>query len=72
MLAYTREQAAAVVGPMSVDSFARHVQPYLKVVRVGRLRLYPVAELERWLRENAERPLPSSTPRQNATAGPGG
>jgi hypothetical protein len=30
------------------------VQPDLRVVRRGKLRLFPVSELERWLRENAE------------------
>jgi len=49
-LALTREEAAAAVG-MSLDSFERHVQPTLRLVRRGRLRLVPVGELERWLRE---------------------
>ena len=39
---------------MSVDSFERHVQPTLRLVRLGRMRLVPVPELERWLSENAE------------------
>jgi hypothetical protein len=55
-LALTREEAAAACG-MSLDSFERHVQPTLRLVRRGRLRLVPVAELERWLAENAERAL---------------
>jgi hypothetical protein len=38
---------------MSLRSFQRHVQPHLRCVYVGRVRLYPVSELERWLRENA-------------------
>jgi hypothetical protein len=55
-LALTREEAAAAIG-MSVDSFERHVQPTLRLVRRGRLRLVPVGELERWLSENAERAI---------------
>ena len=53
-LALTRQDAAAAIG-MSLDSFERHVQPTLRLVRRGRLRLVPVAELERWLSENAQR-----------------
>jgi hypothetical protein len=53
-LALTREEAAAAIG-MSLDSFERHVQPTLRLVRLGRMRLVPVAELDSWLSENAER-----------------
>ena len=42
---------------MSVDSLERHVLPDLRVIRRGRLVLIPVAELERWANENAERTL---------------
>lgn len=55
-LALTREEAAAAIG-MSLDSFERHVQPTLRLCRLGRLRLVPVRELERWLEENAETTL---------------
>ncbi len=55
-LALTREEAAAAVG-MSLDSFERHVQPTLRLVRLGRMRLVPIAELERWLDEHAERTI---------------
>lgn len=51
-LALPRRQAAEALG-MSLRSFQRHVQPHLRCVYVGRVRLYPVSELERWLRENA-------------------
>jgi excisionase family DNA binding protein len=51
-LALTKAEAAAALG-VSIDSFERHVQPNLRIVRRGRLRLIPVAELDRWLRENA-------------------
>jgi len=42
---------------MSLDSFERHVQPSLRLVRLGRMRLVPIGELERWLAEHAERTL---------------
>jgi hypothetical protein len=43
---------------MSVDSFERYVMADVRCVRRGRLRLFPVSELERWANENAERTLP--------------
>ncbi len=52
-LAYSKPQAATALG-ISINSFERHVQPELRVVRRGKLRLFPATELERWLRENAE------------------
>ena len=55
-IALTRAEAAEALG-MSLDSFERHAQPELRLVRRGRLRLVPVRELERWLDRNAERPL---------------
>ena len=55
-LSLNKREAAVCLG-LSVDSFERHVQPDLRVIRRGRLRLFPVAELERWIAENAERPL---------------
>jgi hypothetical protein len=53
-LALSREEAAAALG-MSIDSFERHVQPDLRLLRLGRMRLVPVRELERWAEEHAER-----------------
>lgn len=53
-LALDREEAAAALG-MSLDSFERHVQPTVRMVRLGRMRLVPIAELERWLADHAER-----------------
>lgn len=50
----TKSEAAQSLG-MSVDSFERYVQPFVRAVRKGRLRLYRVAELERWAEENAAR-----------------
>jgi len=55
-LALTRPEAATALG-MSVNSFERHVQPELRLVRRGKLRLIPVAEIERWLDQNADRAI---------------
>jgi len=55
-LALKREEAAAALG-MGLDSFERHVQPTIRLVRLGRMRLVPIRELERWLDEHAERTL---------------
>lgn len=55
-VALTRAEAAASLG-MSLDSFERHVQPELRLVRRGSLRLVPVAELARWVDDAAERAL---------------
>jgi hypothetical protein len=55
-IALTREEAAAALG-MGVTSFETYVQPNLRLIRRGKLRLFPVAELERWAHENAEHVL---------------
>ena len=52
-VALTRPEAAAAVG-MSVDSFDRYVAGHVRCIRCGSMRLYPVAELERWADEKAE------------------
>ena len=52
-IALSKEQAAAVLG-MSADSFERYVQPHVPCIRRNRLRLYRVADLERWAAANAE------------------
>jgi hypothetical protein len=52
-LALTRQEAAAALG-MSIKSFERQVQPELRLVRRGKLRLIPVREIERWLEENSD------------------
>lgn len=51
-LGLTVEEAAEAVG-MSESSFKRHVQPELRIVRRGSLRIIPVPEIERWLETNA-------------------
>ena len=55
-VALSRQEAAMSLG-MSLDSFERHVQPELRLIRRGKLRLVPLAELERWANENAESAL---------------
>jgi excisionase family DNA binding protein len=55
-LALTKAEAADALG-MSVDHFERHVMADLRIVRSGRLRLIPVAELEAWLGRSASRSL---------------
>jgi hypothetical protein len=47
-----REDAARAMA-MSLDSFERHVEPHLKRVHVGRMRLIPVAELKRFVTDEA-------------------
>jgi hypothetical protein len=54
-LALQRREAAASLS-VGVDTFDRHIRPLLKCVYVGDLRLWPVAELERYLDEHARRP----------------
>jgi hypothetical protein len=55
-LALRKEEAAAALG-ISDESFDRYVRPHVRVVRWGSLRVYPVAELERVLRDQAAAPL---------------
>ena len=55
-LALRKQEAAEALG-VSDESFDRYVVPGVAVVRRGSLRLYPREELERWLRDNAEKPL---------------
>lgn len=48
----SRREAAASLG-MSLSHFQRHVQPYVRCVYSGQLRLYPVKDLEQWADEQA-------------------
>jgi hypothetical protein len=54
-LALRREAAAQALG-VSDETFDKHVRPSLPVVRLGSVRVYPVAALERWLADHAEAP----------------
>jgi hypothetical protein len=49
---YTREEAAAALG-MSIDTFERKVQPFIRIVPCGALVQVPPEELRRWVRQNA-------------------
>jgi len=55
-LALTPAEAAAAIG-VGEDFFGEHVRPELQLIRRGRKVLVPVAELERWVSDNAERVL---------------
>ncbi len=54
-LLITRLEAAERLG-MSLSHFQRHVQPHLRCVYSGQLRLYRPSELERWAEEAACEP----------------
>jgi hypothetical protein len=43
----SRRESAAALG-MSLRHFQRHVQPYVRCVYSGQLRLYRLRDLERW------------------------
>jgi hypothetical protein len=51
-LLLTRQEASASLG-VSVDTFERRVQPFIKVVPCGQLVLVPPLELERWVAAHA-------------------
>lgn len=51
-LALSPDEAAHALG-VSRDTFDRCIGPDLAVVRVGRRKLIPVVELERWIATNA-------------------
>jgi hypothetical protein len=51
-LALSRSEAAAALG-VSLRHFQRHVQPHVRCIYSGQLRLYPVAELERWIHDQS-------------------
>ena len=50
--ALRRDEAAAAIG-VSVDHFDQHVRHELRAVRRGRVVVYPVSEIEKWLERNA-------------------
>ena len=47
-LASTVAQAAASLG-LSENHFRRDVLPHVRSIKVGKVRIVPVIELERWL-----------------------
>ena len=55
-LAYRAEEAATALG-VSDDFFREHVAPRVRRYRHGRLTLFPVSDLEKWLDQSAALPL---------------
>ena len=55
-LALRPEAAAAALG-ISRDMFDAEVAPHVRCVRLGRLKVFPVRELEKWLDRQAAMPL---------------
>lgn len=53
-IALTRQEAAEALG-VGLTTFKERIAPELRVIREGKVRLYPVAELERWAEDRAER-----------------
>jgi hypothetical protein len=53
VLALSVEQACASLG-VSWDFWRAHVEPDVKIVRIGRRKLIPATELQRWLDRHAE------------------
>jgi hypothetical protein len=54
-LLLSRREAAAALG-ISLSHFQRHVQPYLRCVYCGQLRLYRPDDLEAWAEDRAVLP----------------
>ena len=52
-LALSVEQACASLS-VSWDTWRAHVEPDIRIVRIGRRKLVPVIELEKWLAAHAE------------------
>lgn len=50
-LALRPEEAAASLG-VSIDHFREKIAPELRCVRQGRVKLYSVRELDKWLDDN--------------------
>ena len=51
-LLLTRREAAETLG-VSLSHFQRHIQPQLRCVYSGQLRLYRPSDLERWIEREA-------------------
>lgn len=61
-LLLTRAEVARALG-MSLSHFQRHVQPQLRCVRSGQLRLYRPRDLERWLESAVPGPVDDGSPK---------
>jgi hypothetical protein len=55
-VALTPAEAASALG-VGPDFFNDEIRPDLQLIRRGRKVLVPVAELERWVSENVQRPV---------------
>ena len=53
-LALSIEEACAALG-VSWGTWNEHIAPDVRIVRLGRRKLVPVKELERWLARESER-----------------
>jgi hypothetical protein len=49
-----RRKSAAAALDVSVEYFDKYVRPEIPVIRRGRIELYPLAGLDRWLDDNAD------------------
>jgi hypothetical protein len=47
-------QDAAAALSVSWDTWREHIEPDVRIVRIGRRKLVPVTELQRWLDSHAE------------------
>jgi len=52
-LALSIEEACAALG-VSWDTWREHIEPDVRIVRLGRRKLVPVTALQAWLDEHAE------------------
>jgi hypothetical protein len=52
----TRQEAAESMG-MSLSTFERRVQPDVRIVALGQLRLVAPSELERWAKDRSRAPI---------------
>jgi hypothetical protein len=52
-LALNVQDAAASLS-VSWDTWRDHIEPNVRIVRLGRRKLVPVTELQRWLDDHAE------------------
>ena len=57
-LAVSRKEAAALLS-IGVDAFDRYVREHVECVYIGSKRVWPVTELNRWLREQSRGTLVS-------------
>jgi hypothetical protein len=53
---------AARLLSISIDTFEREVMPDVRVVRIGRRVMFPIADLGAWVEEHAAVPLVSELP----------